>query len=189
MSEESPYKVRLQDLPARKELKLDSAFVRESIAHHPMRKALDRPAEDANAGAVDAVLDLYGSDDDVFARGTLKGWLDVACARCLGEVRVMLDDNLMVTFLPKERVPEDDPDDVEVTEDDEDLFPYEGEEVDLEPLLRERVLLSVPFSPLCQEACKGLCVSCGADLNLNPCQCEQTSIDPRLAALKDLKLS
>jgi len=189
MSDESPYKVRIQDLPASKELTLDGTFVGESISGHAMRKALDRPADDANAGAAEAKLDLYGDDEGVFARGTFRGWLEVACGRCLGVVKVEIDEQLAVSFLPKERIPEDDPEDVEVTEDDEDLFPYEGEVVDLEPLLREQLLLAIPYSPLCRVACKGLCATCGTDMNDNPCQCEQSSIDPRLAALKDVKLS
>lgn len=185
----SPYKVPLKELPATRELALDAAFVDQSIASHPMRKALERPENDPDAGTAQANLELYGDEDNVFVRGKLAGSFVVACSRCLGEVTVTLDEDLAVTFLPKEQVPEDDDEEVEVTEDDEDLFPYEGEHVDLEPLLREQLLLAVPFSPLCSDDCKGLCATCGADLNVSPCQCEQTSIDPRLAALKDVKLS
>jgi len=188
MSETSPYKVALKELPATRELTLDAAFVRESIASHPMRQALERPENDPDAGSAEVNLELYGDEDNVFVRGKLVGWFVVACSRCLGDVVVSPNEQLAVTFLPKEKVPEDDDEDVEVAEDDEDLFPYEGEHVDLEPLLREQLLLAVPFSPLCSDDCKGLCATCGADLNVSPCQCEQTSIDPRLATLKDVKL-
>lgn len=190
MSGDNPYKVRLNELPARRELSLEPTFVAEAIATHPMRQALERPAGDPQAGTAEVAVDLYGDEDNVFVRGRLRGWLAVACSRCLGEVRIDIDEPLAVTFLPKERIPDEDEDaEVEVTEDDEDLYPYEGEEVNLEPLLREQLVLSVPFAPVCAEDCKGLCPHCGADLNVHPCQCERTSIDPRLAALKDLKLS
>jgi uncharacterized protein len=48
-------------------------------------------------------------------------------------------------------------------------------------------VLAVPFAPLCAETCKGLCPQCGIDLNTGTCSCE-APVDPRLAALKGLKL-
>jgi uncharacterized protein len=71
--------------------------------------------------------------------------------------------------------------------DDLDLFPYSGEEVDLAPLLREQIILAVPYAPLCSDACRGLCVVCGIDRNTGTCTCDPTPIDPRWLALKILK--
>ena len=48
---------------------------------------------------------------------------------------------------------------------DEHMMWYEGEEVDLSPPLRERLLLALPTLPLCRDDCRGLCARCGADLN------------------------
>jgi uncharacterized protein len=81
----------------------------------------------------------------------------------------------------------EDGDEPPVTEDDLDVYPYDEDQVDLEPLLREQVILAVPFAPLCREDCKGLCSQCGSDLNEGACDCPPL-IDPRLAALKDLKV-
>ena len=75
----------------------------------------------------------------------------------------------------------------EIAEEDLDLFPYDGDAIDLEPLFREQFVLAVPFAPLCREDCKGLCPQCGIDRNTGTCSCEPP-IDPRLAALKGLKL-
>lgn len=58
--------------------------------------------------------------------------------------------------------------------------------IDLTPLLRELAWVAIPMKPLCSPDCKGLCPNCGANLNLEPCTCGSTSIDPRLALLKDL---
>ena len=54
---------------------------------------------------------------------------------------------------------------------DDHLIWYEGEEIDLSPLLRERLLLALPTLPLCRDDCRGLCARCGADLNAGPCGC------------------
>jgi uncharacterized protein len=75
----------------------------------------------------------------------------------------------------------------EVRDEDLDTFAFDGEKIDLEPVFREQFVLAVPFAPLCREDCKGLCPQCGIDRNSGTCSCEKP-IDPRLAALKGLKL-
>jgi DUF177 domain-containing protein len=185
-------KVKLTDLPTQRHLELPSAFVRDAIAGLALYTALERPADDPDAGQASAHLHLYTEGGNVFARGRVRGWLAAACSRCIGTVRVPVDEDISVTYMPRHQMP-DDADiagagDVGLTEDDLDLFPYDGEEIDLAPLLREQLVLAVPFAPLCAEDCKGLCPQCGADLNQTTCSCDRTPVDPRLAALKDIKL-
>lgn len=74
-----------------------------------------------------------------------------------------------------------------LAEGDLDLFGYDGENIDLEPLFREQFVLAIPYAPLCQPDCQGLCSQCGTDLNKAKCTCEKP-IDPRLSVLKSLKL-
>jgi uncharacterized protein len=57
--------------------------------------------------------------------------------------------------------------------------------LDIDEVVRDHLILSIPTKLLCNEDCKGLCFHCGADLNENSCSCVKESIDPRLAALKD----
>ena len=65
---------------------------------------------------------------------------------------------------------------------------YEGEEIELAPLLHERMLLCLPTTPLCDEACRGLCPRCGSNLNHESCSCEADAGDPRLAVFRTLKV-
>jgi uncharacterized protein len=192
------FAVRLVDLPTHREFDVGPELVGEWLRGMPMREALGAPAEDPNAGHGHADLELYGEGTHVFASGTFKGELTVACSRCVEPVKLPIDERLMVTFMPKHEMPADDDDDEkpakkddsdgpEVAAEDLDLFPYEGEHVDLEPLFREQFVLAVPYAPLCREDCKGLCPQCGIDKNSSTCACEKP-IDPRLAALKNLKL-
>jgi uncharacterized protein len=189
MSQAVEMKVRLQDLPVSPHIELPVAFVRDAISGLALRAALERPDDDPDAGQATADLELSGEADAVFATGKVKGWLEVACSRCVTTVRIELDEDVVVTYLPKERVPPDDDVEVEITEDDIDLFPYDGEEVDLEPLLRERLVLAIPYAPLCRTDCKGLCVQCGSDLNQTTCECQDQDHDPRLAPLRELALN
>lgn len=187
-----PYIVLVRELPTQRRLEVSAERVSEWLKGHPMRDALGAPEVDPDAGHGTAALDLYADGAHVFAAGDFKGSLTVACSRCVGPVKLPIEEKLRVTFMPASELPEDDGDEAgedgaEVGQDDLDLFPYDGETVDLEPLLREQFVLAVPFAPLCREDCKGLCPQCGIDRNTSTCTCE-APIDPRLAALKGLKL-
>ena len=72
-------------------------------------------------------------------------------------------------------------------EDDEDewVFPLEGDSADLEDIVRTVFVLNMDSKLLCREDCKGLCCRCGKNLNDGPCDC-QKELDPRFAALKQL---
>ncbi|MGE0871600.1 MAG: DUF177 domain-containing protein [Kofleriaceae bacterium] len=188
----SPYVVLLRDLPTQRSFDVPPEQVTEWLRGLPMRDALQAPDPDPNAGSGHGKLELYADGAHVFVAGTFKGELTIACSRCVEPVKIEIDERLRVTFLPRAELPADDSEDAgeegaEVGEDDLDLFPYDGDSIDLEPLFREQFVLSVPFAPLCREDCKGLCPQCGIDRNTATCQCEKP-IDPRLAALKGLKL-
>ncbi|MCE9571609.1 MAG: DUF177 domain-containing protein [Deltaproteobacteria bacterium] len=193
------FKVLLRELPTHRHIEVDGAFVASSLVGMPMREALEAPPDDANAGKGVVDLDLYADETTVFANGSIKGELRVACGRCVGPATIVIDEKLRVTYVPgtddpaaiaaiEAEVEAGDSDGLELEEDDLELFHYDGETIDLEPLIREQFVLAVPYAPLCREDCKGLCAQCGADLNTAPCACE-SPIDPRFAALKGLKLT
>jgi uncharacterized metal-binding protein YceD (DUF177 family) len=188
----APYIVLVRDVPTHRRLEVPAERVSEWLKGHPMREALGVPEVDPEAGHGVAELDFTTEGENAFATGTFLGEVTVACSRCVNPVKLPIDEKLFVTFMPASKMPSDDEeeageDGVEVAEDDLDLFPYDGEKIDCEPLLREQFVLAVPFAPLCREDCKGLCPQCGIDRNTGTCQCE-SPIDPRLAALKGLKL-
>jgi len=192
------YGVLLRDLPTHRRFEVPPERVGEWLKGLPMRDALGAPEGDPEAGHGAAELDLYVDGSHVFAAGTFRGEVTVACSRCVEPVRIPIEEKLRVTFMPRHEIPADDDEagagegegvgeGAEVVEEDLDLFPYDGEAIDLEPLFREQFVLAVPFAPLCREDCKGLCPQCGTDRNTGTCSCEPP-IDPRLAALKGLKL-
>lgn len=100
--------------------------------------------------------------------------LKTDCARCGGPVahtvRVPVS-HILLTHLENE---------------DDDLYIVcDHMHLDLDPLIGEDVVLAMPPRWLCRPDCKGLCSSCGADLNLGPCGCKPAA-DPRWDALKDI---
>jgi uncharacterized protein len=70
---------------------------------------------------------------------------------------------------------------------DPEAFEIVGDQVDLGEVVREVVLLDAPSTPLCRPDCKGLCLTCGANLNEEQCGCAGPPADPRWAALDQLK--
>ena len=191
MVKDAPFSVLVRELPTRRRFDVTPALVGEWLKGLPMRDALGAPDPDPNAGEGHAELDLYADGTHAFATGPFHGHMVVACSRCIGPVRLELDEKLHITFMPPGEMPDEEDaaseDGAEVRGEDIDTFPFDGERVDLEPVLREQFVLAVPYAPLCREDCKGLCPQCGIDLNTGTCGCEKP-IDPRLAALKGLKI-
>jgi uncharacterized protein len=71
----------------------------------------------------------------------------------------------------RHKIPKDS--EAEADEEGADSFHYTGNTIDLKEALRQLFLASLPFSPVCSEDCKGLCDSCGADLNRSECRCSK----------------
>lgn len=121
---------------------------------------------------------------EVFVAGRLDGRARGQCARCLEWFDLDLEAPFSFVYVPRSGG-EDDKDSLggEI-----DVGIYEGNEIDLSPLLRERVLLALPTLPICSEECRGLCARCGANLNDGACGCPAEEGDPRLAVLRGLRI-
>ncbi len=125
-------------------------------------------------------------DAHVRVRGNLTGSVEVVCDRCLQPVALPLGVEFDVQYIPAE-IARGLTENVELADADLDASIYDDGVVDIDELVREQVLLIMPLRVLCREDCKGICPTCGADLNNETCMCEQREVDPRWAALADLK--
>jgi uncharacterized protein len=123
---------------------------------------------------------------EVRLRGTITARAEVDCDRCLKSVDVPVETDFDVTYVPATDYGAE-PEAAELQEDDLSLSVFDGESIDVDELVREQVLLALPTRALCGEDCKGLCPVCGEDRNREACACEPTEVDPRWAALKDLR--
>jgi uncharacterized protein len=122
-------------------------------------------------------LRLEAVMEGVLVSGTVSGVAVGECIRCLEEVRLPLETSIAELFsYPENRVAEDDDEDVRLVE--EDL-------INLEPALRDAVVLALPFQPVCRDDCPGLCSECGARLADDPGHQHEIA-DPRWAALQGI---
>ena len=123
------------------------------------------------------VLDLegYALGRRLFFRGAVRGAVELACGRCLEPYRQDLSDRLELLMepLPAARLNAEGPPEGGIVLDPEDLeiACYSGEELDFGVVLREFLQFNWPMQPRCAEGCLGLCPSCGANRNRQPCSC------------------
>lgn len=130
-------------------------------------------------GPLEVKAEVQQAGADVVVRGRFGGRVEVACRRCLAAVQVTLDEELTLLYV-------DGLDPVEAEAQEAYALPTKGTVLDLGPAVREHVLLAAPQFALCDSACKGLCPSCGADLNETTCTCAESTVDERWAALRRL---
>jgi uncharacterized protein len=188
-SNSSAFAVRLRDIPpegARSVLDLTDEWSAQALAGELLEWIPSR---------FHAEVSLHKTGRDVIAHGRLTGGLETGCSRCTAPTRLQINAGFDLTFVPAK-------DDAkqqhaggerEIQEGEAETVSYIDEEIDLEPILREQLILALPYAPLCREACKGLCARCGNDLNEGPCSCPPETPEPevkpdRWAALRDIKL-
>ena len=165
----------------RKLLGMNSPFVLDvgDLLTHPGRtRTIETagPIEAATehvrvAGPVAARLRLEGLTNGVFAQGQIEAPIHLVCNRCLTE----WEEELLVEM--KQLFAKD---------LSEDVYSVEEQSIDLENPIRDEVFLVLPLVSLCRQDCKGLCATCGADLNTAPCQGHVEEEASRFAVLKDL---
>jgi uncharacterized protein len=136
-------------------------------------------------GDIEVVGELRKSAAKTDVRGSIKAPVEIECTRCLTPIKRELDIVFDVDFIDRELFPEGKETHLENGDLDTDVI--EGNELDLTQVAREQILLNLPEQVLCREDCKGICPTCGSDLNEGDCTCSDDNIDPRWAALKDLK--
>ena len=125
---------------------------------------------------IEADLLLESVVEGILVTGPLRGSMRFSCARCLKTFEQPFDLQVNELFAAE----------VEPEDDEYPLGP-EGA-IDIEPMVRDAVLLSMPFSPLCRADCAGLCERCGGDRNIGECTCPPETVDHRWAALSELRL-
>jgi uncharacterized protein len=147
-------------------------------------------------GPVHVEASLARAERRVLVSVHARSQLGAECVRCLTPLTLDVPIDFELTLVPEDEY-ESGPD--KVGDDskavaagsfgaegaDEEV--YRGKEIDLDPILREQVVLALPGYPVCRESCKGLCSSCGANLNERECGCERRVPDPRWAGLEKFK--
>jgi uncharacterized protein len=127
---------------------------------------------------VDLDVRLEAVMEGVLVTGTATVQVRGECARCLSDIEDITSVDIQELYV-YDHVRTDADEDQETRRLVDDLL-------DLEPLVRDAVVLALPFKPVCTDDCGGLCPECGARLSDEPGHAHEAPIDPRWAALQDL---
>ena len=151
-------------------------------------------------GTVAVGLDLRAIERTIYVTGVVEGTAVRQCVRCLKDfddplafsLRVAYEWEAKTTVTPAKRdnvlkkKMTTDPE-VEEKEQNDDLYHFVGDHLDLAPMLREQLILASPMHPLCSEECLGLCARCGKDLNEGPCRCGEEPTGSPFEVLRTMK--
>jgi uncharacterized protein len=139
------------------------------------------------AGApLDLEIRLESVVEGILVSGSVRATATGACVRCLEPATYPVDASFQELFAYADRAAHHHETGADANGADEDVVrKLEGDLVDLEPVVRDAVVPSLPFQPVCREDCPGLCSECGALLAEDPDHHHDT-IDPRWAALSGL---
>lgn len=116
---------------------------------------------------------VYYLRDELWIQLSYKGMVHFICDRCLQPFNQPLDGQIKTTLSTRD-------------EFDVEWLIIRDEHIDITEAIVDDIAMQLPIQVVCSEGCKGLCSTCGVDLNHSHCQCLEEKIDPRFAVLKDL---
>ncbi len=175
-------KFRIEDIPPEgraEEHSVDESQLAERLAAETVRSF-------RFSSPIGVSLKLSRSGGVVLVKSRIAARVEWVCARCLDSFFMDLTSEFTTTWKP--RPPNFSlPDEVELSREDLETEFYQGDEIDVTPLVQDQILLTLPQKAICREECRGLCPRCGKNLNREVCQCREEEMDPRLAPLKNFR--
>lgn len=128
---------------------------------------------------------IYRAGNKYILDGKLKGQLILICDRCLDKFNRESESEFKVFFASSDPNTKSE---IELSDHDLEIEQIQGEEIELDDIIKEQIYLTLPIRCTCSGDCKGICPHCGANLNNEDCQCKKESGHPGFAKLKNFKL-
>jgi uncharacterized protein len=121
----------------------------------------------------------------VFINGNFSALIDIDCSRCLKRASLPIGGDFAYTLIPAKAETRED---LELTPEELEISYYQGDFIDLAPIICEQIILQIPMKMLCSEDCKGLCPHCGINFNNSSCNCHLNFVNDRMAVLKNFRV-
>ncbi len=151
-----------QDVPKYFEFRLEKGWWNSEAEDDPIRGIGD---------PITARVDIYKAGDKYILEGEMNGSVKIACDRCLSVYDFGIKTGFKLFFTQNSRY--GNKAEIELLEEDMETGFIEGDEIELDDILKEQLYLSLPIKSLCKEECLGLCPVCGTDLNIQRCNCRK----------------
>lgn len=154
----------------------------------PLEKALAAMAEYEDSeielkSPIKATLKVDKTGQRVLVKGHLETAGIISCSRCLEDFELPIAEDIFVIFSKREPLRTEE----EIGIEDLSQEYYDGEIIDLGPIIYEQLILGLPIKPLCREDCFGICSQCGQNRNDVDCDCAPETGHPGMAALGKIK--
>lgn len=158
----------------------------EDVAQFPTLMQAQIADECRFLSPVEISLSVVKEFGHICVQGSVGTSVELSCSRCLGRYNSAVSSAFTIYYT---QATIDQPED-EVELDGQDLVSatYSGDEIDFSDEIAEQILLELPYKPLCSEECKGLCTSCGVDLNSSDCSCNRNAVSIAFSTLSGLKV-
>lgn len=145
----------------------------------------DGEVPDFSLDKVDVSCLISKTSGTVFIKGSFAALIDIGCSRCLENTRQSIGSDFEYTLIPAKAETKED---IELKPEELEISYYQGDFIDLTPIICEQIILQIPIKVLCSEQCKGLCQQCGTNLNSSSCNCGTSFLNSRMAVLKNFKI-
>lgn len=120
--------------------------------------------------------------------GQLETTVVLPCGRCLTPVTSHLEIDILICYSDLADENGAVAEDSEIRSEELGLITFTGTEIDLRPDIEQEIIMALPQQSVCKDDCRGLCPTCGIDLNKSQCQCERPVFHAGLAALKNFRI-
>ena len=124
---------------------------------------------------VHVIGNIKAIEDTLVINACIKTKLELSCSRCLDSFIYPIDIDIEERFTNNEELQES-----------EDVVFVNGDSIDINELVESAIVSTLPIKRLCKDDCKGLCHTCGKNLNTESCQCDNFDVDIRFEKLKEL---
>jgi len=128
-------------------------------------------------------IEMVRTADGILVKGQFATAVELQCDRCLEPFIQKVDFEIEEEFHPSIDMSTG----AQLTYEEEETRIDEHHILDLTELVRQSIFLALPMHPVCQLNCLGLCDQCGQNLNEGPCDCKESTVDPRLEILRKLE--
>lgn len=160
--------IQFSEMLSRRERKREISF------DHDMKPVIFEDDKISSKDKVHVNGTITSNEEVMVVELNIKVKLELNCSRCLGTFIYPIDIDIEERFTNN------------IDFEDEDVLFVKGDGIDITELVESSIISTLPIKRLCDENCKGLCQSCGVDLNKADCKCVTDDVDVRLAGLKAL---
>ena len=133
---------------------------------------------------IKARLKIMKIGSEIIVKGEVAADIKLQCSRCVSDFNSVFSVPVDVVYHPLDELKGEERHEIPSGELNMDF--YSGDEMDITTLMKEQILLNIPMKPLCKDSCRGICRTCGKNLNEGDCSCPPTETDSRFDILKKI---